>query len=150
MVPAAYTTATGMVNPSIAREESQDIGFIFHAHPTTTDIQWKARRPQILALGSYFAGLHLPNGDVVVDNSAGCIPEVITTISQPKLFVIPNDQDFQRILADPITFHVHYILEPNPAQVPISATNMQYPRLWDTGSGFTKMVHQIPIARHVP
>ncbi len=144
MVPAAYTTAKGMVNPSIAREESQDIGFIFHAHPTTTDIQWKARRPQILALGTYFAGLHLPNGDVVVDNSAGCIPEVITTISQPKLFVIPNDQDFQRILADPITFHVHYILEPDPAQVPISATNMQYPRLWDTGSGFTKMVHQIP------
>jgi hypothetical protein len=81
---------------------------------------------------------------VVVDNSAGCIPEVITTISQPKLFVIPNDRDFQRILADPITFHVHYILEPNPAQVPISATNIQYPRLWDTGAGFTTMVHQIP------
>jgi hypothetical protein len=144
MVPAAYTTAKGMLNPSIAREESQDLGFIFHAHPTTADKQWQARRPQILAIGSYFAGLHLPNGDVVVDNSAGCIPEVITTISQPKLFVIPNDRDFQRILADPITFHVHYILEPNPAQVPISATNIQYPRLWDTGAGFTKMVHQIP------
>jgi hypothetical protein len=144
MVPAAYTTAKGMLNPSIAREESQDLGFIFHAHPTTADIQWKARRPQILSIGKYFAGLHLPDGDVVVDNSAGCIPEVITTISQPKLFVIPNDQDFQRILADPVTFHVHYILEPNPAQVPISATNIQYPTLWNTGSGFTRLVHQIP------
>ena len=150
MVPAAFTTAKGMLNPGIAREESQDLGFIFHAHPSKADLQWQARRPQILAIGSYFASLHLPNGDVVVDNSAGCIPEVITTMSQPKIFVIPNDRDFQRILADPITFHVHYILEPNPAQVPISATNIQYPRLWDGDSGFTRMVHQIPSRWHVP
>jgi hypothetical protein len=60
------------------------------------------------------------------------------------LFVIPNDRDFQRILADPITFHTHYILEPDPAEVPISATNIQYPNLWTTGAGFTTMVHQIP------
>ena len=65
-------------------------------------------------MGSYFAGLHLPDGDVVVDNSTHCVPEMITTSSQPKLFVIPNDRDFQRILADPITFHTHYILEADP------------------------------------
>jgi hypothetical protein len=144
LVPAVYTTAEAMLNPNIGRLESQDLGFIFHAHPTTADKQWQARRPQILAIGNYFARLRLPNGDIVVDNSANCVPEVITTMSQPKLFVIPNDRAFQRILADPITFHVHYILEPNPAQVPISATDTQYPTLWNTGSGFTKMVHQIP------
>jgi hypothetical protein len=144
MVPATVTTASAMLNPNIGREESQDLGFIFHAHPTVADRQWQDRRPQILALGRYFASLHLPNGDIVVDNSAGCVPEVITTISQPKLFVIPNDRDFQRILADPITFHTHYILEPNPAEVPISATNIQYPNLWTTGAGFTAMAHQIP------
>jgi hypothetical protein len=144
MIPATVKTGSAMLNPQIGREESQDLGFIFHAHPSIADRQWQDRRPQILALGNYFAGLHLPNGDIVVDNSAGCIPEVITTISQPKVFVIPNDRDFQRTLADPITFHTHYILEPNPAEVPISATNIQYPTLWNTGDGFTKLVHQIP------
>lgn len=143
-IPATFTTAKAMLNPNIGREESQDLGFIFRAHPTAADIQWKDRRPQILALGYYFANLHLPNGDIVVDNSAGCVPELITTISQPKLFVIPNDRDFQRILADPIAFHTQYILEPNPAQVPISATNIEYPTLWKTGSGFAKEVQQIP------
>jgi hypothetical protein len=95
-------------------------------------------------LGHYFAGLHLPDGDIVTDNSALCIPETITTISQPKLFVIPNDRDFGRTLADPITFHTHYILEPDPVRDPNTAINAEFPSLWSTGSDFTKMVHQFP------
>ena len=116
MVPATLTTGSAMLNPAIGSEESQQLGFIFHAHPSTYDLEWKARYPQILALSRYFGGLHLPDGDIVVDNSTSCVPEMISTINQPKLFVIPNDRDFQRILADPIVFDTHYILEPNPAR----------------------------------
>jgi hypothetical protein len=81
---------------------------------------------------------------VIVDNSTQCVPEILVTINQPKLFVIPNDRDFQRELADPLTFHAHYILEPDPAQIPVSAQNNEYPTLWSTGGGFTKQVHQFP------
>jgi hypothetical protein len=144
MIPAIVTTGSAMLNPSIGSEETQQLGFIFHSHPNAADLRWKDRYPQELALGNYFASLHLPNGDIVTDNSTGCIPEMLTTTSQPRLFVIPNDRDFQRILADPIAFNVHYILEPDPASTPITAPNLLYPALWSSGAEFTKMVHQIP------
>ena len=142
MIPASTTTGAAMFNPSIGSEETEEIGFIFHSHLTAADEAQKVHYHQVLALGDYLAGLHLPDGDVVTDNSTKCVPEIITTISQPKLFVIPNDRDFERILADPITFHVHYILEPNPASTPVTAPNIEFPGLWSTGSDFTRMVHQ--------
>jgi len=52
----------------------------------------------------------------------------------PKVFVIPNDRDFQRILADPVTFHARYILVPPPSgQGSLIATNHQYPSLYASG-----------------
>jgi len=142
MIPATVTTASAMFNPSIGLEETQEIGFIFHSHLNATDSQGKVYYAQVLLLSNYFAGLHLPDGDVVVDNSTACVPPMIVTSSQPKLFVIPNDRGFERTLADPITFNAHYILEANPAQAPETAPNLEFPALWSTGGEFTKMVHQ--------
>jgi hypothetical protein len=144
MTPSIPATVSGMLNPHIGIEENQDFGWIFVAHPNASQVDYEGRYPEILSLSNYLDKLHLPDGDVVTDNAVECVPETITTSSQPKLFVIPNDQDFQRILADPITFHAHYIWEPNPAQVAISAPNLQYPSLWKTGAGFAKEVHQFP------
>lgn len=144
MLPATVTTGRAMLNTNIGWEETQQLGFIFHKHLDKADIRWMQRYPQELALGSYFAGIHLPNGDVVTDNSTSCVPEMITTMSQPRLWVIPNDRDFERIVADPITFHVHYILEPDPIVDGVTAMNIQYPNLWSTGAGFTKRVHEFP------
>ena len=144
MIPTTVSTGSGMFNPGIGVEESQQIGFIFKAHPNAYDLGYPDAYPHVLAFGRYFENRHLPDGDVIVDNSTGCVPMLIATSSQPKLFVIPNDRDFQRILADPITFHTYYILEPNPATTPVSAPNLLYPNLWNTGSEFTKLVHQFP------
>jgi len=88
--------------------------------------------------------LHLPNGDIVVDNFSECIPEVIVTIADPKVFVIPNDRDFQRILAAPLTFHAHYILEADPVgSAKLTAVSEQYPNLWSSGAGFATRVHTL-------
>jgi hypothetical protein len=144
MIPATVTTGSAMMNPRIGQEELQQLGFIFHTHKDAEDLGFHDRYPTILALGDYLAGLHLPDGDIVLDNSTQCVPEMLTTISQPKLFVIPNDRDFQRVLADPITFNVHYIMEPNPASTPITAPNILYPALWSNGAEFTKVVHDFP------
>ena len=67
---------------------------------------------------------------------------MVVRSSQPKLFVIPNNRDFQRILADPIAFHTRYLLVPDPATNEPGQLNQTYPSLWRTGAGFTKMVHQ--------
>ncbi len=144
MVPATVTTAAGMFNPNVGVQETQQLDFILHSHPSVTDRVYEDNYGHILAMDSYFTGLHLPDGDIVVDNFPECVPPMLTTINQPKLFVIPNDQDFERILADPISFHAHYILEADPASFPNTAINIEYPGLWRTGSGFTKMVHKIP------
>ena len=115
-------------------------------HPSQSDITETKTYGWILALGDWFTSRHFPDGDVVLDNCTICVPALITTINQPKLFVIPNDQDFQRILADPISFHAHYILESDPYATGATPTSIsiQYPNLWSTGAGFTKMVHQFP------
>ena len=109
--------------------ETTQLGFIFHAHPNATDRHWQNAYADVVAMDRYLDGLHLPDGDVVVDNSSGCVPQILTTIDQPKLFVIPNDRDFQRILADPISFHTHYIMEEDPETGGVTAVNLQYPNL---------------------
>jgi hypothetical protein len=143
-IPATLTTAAAMFNPQIGVEESSLLGFIFHAHLNQTDLNAKERYPTILNMDRQLSTLDLPDGDIVVDNATQCVPDMLTTINHPKLFVIPNDRDFQRVLADPLTFHAHYILEPDPATVPISAGNLAYPNLWTTGAGFSVLDHQYP------
>ncbi len=39
-----------------------------------------------------------------------CVPFLVTNMTEPRVFVIHNDRDFQRVLADPLTFHAHYLL----------------------------------------
>jgi hypothetical protein len=146
MIPFFPSTASAMLNPNIGALEDQQIGFIFHSHPSSYELTYgKDFYPHILSIDSYLSSLHLPDGDIVVDNGFACIPAMITTINEPKLFVIPNDRDYQRILADPITFHTHYILEIDPSGfAQVSTINAEYPNLWRTGAGFTKLVHQFP------
>ena len=45
---------------------------------------------------------------------------MVITSNQPKVFVIPNDRDFQRTLSDPIAFHTHYLLLPDPTALDIN------------------------------
>jgi hypothetical protein len=143
LAPAFVTTAGAMFSTTIAPEESLQLAFVFDSHLNAADLAWKEHYPTIISIGNYLANLHLPNGDVIVDNSTGCVPGLITSISQPKLFAIPNDRDFQREVADPLTFHAHYILEPDPSQNPVTAENITYPALWKTGdAGFAKRIHQ--------
>lgn len=144
MIPTTVSTGSSMFNPKIGVEESQQIGYIFQAHPSKYYLFFPGMYQGALALRNYFAGRHLADGDVVVDNSTYCVPVMIVTSNQPKLFVIPNDRDFQRILADPISFHARYLLVPDPSTLAPGAVNILYPSMWATGSEFTKMVHQFP------
>jgi hypothetical protein len=127
------------------------LGFIFLNHPSAYYEQGPATWPAMSTLANYFAQLHFADSQVVVDNFSGCIPQVILMSANPKVFVIPNDRDFQRTLDDPLTFHAHYILDVDPSQDgSLTAINILYPGLWKTGSGFTKEVHSWPAAGECP
>jgi hypothetical protein len=141
MIPTIVFTGSGMLNKKVGVEEAQQIGYIFRPSDKTLDTKVY---PFAQTVDRYLESRHLPDGDVLVDNadSSGCVPQIVVRSSQPKLFVIPNDRDFQRTLADPIAFHARYLLVPDPtgSNEP-GEVNATYPTLWKTGAGFAKMAH---------
>ena len=63
-------------------------------------------------------------------------PEIVTSVPNSKVFVIINDRDFQRVLADPLTFGAHYLFVPQPVGVGlVDALNEEYPTLYKTARG---------------
>jgi hypothetical protein len=147
LIPSSFMTIKGMANPKIGYEETTDLDYIFLKHPSKSQASGKDTFPAVMRIVDYLARQHLANGQVIVDNFSGCIPNVIVASPNPDIFVIPNDRDFQRTLADPLTFHAHYILDANPAgDGGLTAPNILYPRLWSTGQGFSKLVHSFPAA----
>lgn len=149
--PSLPSSAIGMFNPKVGVEETEFLGFVFHRHLTEEDLETKQTYSAVLAIDGYIERLHLPNGDIVVDNFSPCIPNVIVTMADPRVFVIPNDRDFQRVLADPLTFHTHYILEADPTALgSLTAVNKLYPTLYDSGGGFAKLFHQLPARGNCP
>jgi hypothetical protein len=142
LVPSLPAAAAGMFNPRIGVEEVKVLGYVVHARWTSVDRYDSLTFPRSQDIASYIGHLRLPNGDVVVDNSSPCIPFTIVFSPDPKVFVIPNDRDFQRVLADPLTFHAHYILVPPPNGVgSLAATNRSYPSLYANGQGFATLAH---------
>ncbi|HUO47460.1 MAG TPA: hypothetical protein VMU09_01375 [Acidimicrobiales bacterium] len=142
--PSLPASALGMVDPTVGVGETiQNLGFIFHAHPDAQDRQEQHRYDHVLAIGAALTAMHLPHGSVLVDNDVACIPDVLTTIADDKVFVIPNDRDFQKILADPLVFHAHYLLAPVHSSYP-DLVNNAYPDLSLAGNGVTTIVRTFP------
>ena len=134
IAPSLPATAAGMFNPRVGVEETRVLGYVVHSKPSDIDRDYAQNFQKAQNVASFIAGLNLPDGDVVVDNSSPCVPLAIVLSPNPKVFVIPNDRDFQRILADPLTFHANYILLPPPGgQGSLTATNRLYPTLYNTG-----------------
>ncbi len=151
LLPASVTTIMGMANPKVGYEETEHLGYIFFKHPTAFEDEARTTFPAIVKMVNYFAREHLADGQVIVDNFSGCIPNVIVASPNPDIFVIPNDRSFQRTLADPLTFHAHYILDVDPTgDGTLTAPNISYPNLWSTGDGFARVVHTFPATGECP
>jgi hypothetical protein len=137
--PSLYTTASAMDDPHVGIEEAAQLAAIFHPslyRPPPSD---GARLP----IMTYVDRLHLPDGDVITDDAFDCMATAITRSSNPKVFVITNDADFAKILADPLTWGAHYIVVPPPGGI-YNAVTSAYPNLYRDGSGFATLVKQFP------
>ncbi len=143
LVPSSVGTAMGMMNPNIGPDELQDIGFIFHSHLNSEDQGWKASYGTAVTISHYIDSLHLPNGDVVADTADSCMPNVITNVNNPRVFVITNDRDFQRVLADPLTFHAHYLIAQAAGVTSADAVSQAYPNLV-SGTSWAHLMHTFP------
>ena len=137
--PSLFTTGKAMTNVSLAPDVIQAAGyFYFPDHPLDPSAYAaKYSYAQIETVARYFDSLHLPNGDVVADNANGCTPNVYTNVTNPRIFVIHNDRDFQRTLDDPLTFHAHYLFVGLASDS--DAVLGQYPNI--ATESWTKLVH---------
>jgi hypothetical protein len=139
-----------MFNPKIGSEESNWLGFVVHGFEhrplTATDRDNKRAHAWELALGQNIAARSLPRGDVIVDNFDECITPMLTSVSTPKVFVIPNDRDFREALAAPLTFRAHFVLVAPANKITLldNAIDHMYPTLYANGDGFATLVHQFP------
>ena len=144
LLPSVIGTGMGMMNPVIGPDELQDIGFIFHKQPTSEDRGWGAAYGTALTISRYIDARHYPNGDIVADTADSCLPNVITNVMNPRVFVITNDRDFPKVLADPLTFHAHYLMVQTAGVTSADAVGQAYPGL--ASSSWAHLVHKFPSA----
>ena len=135
----------GIFAASVQSSESVELGALFLAHPTKTELQWTHHFPHIQSIDTYIDHMGLQDGSIVADTYGNCTPQIVTSVPNSKVFIITNDRDFQRVVSDPLTFGAHYLLVPQPVGVGlVDALNEHYPSLYENGAGFAKLVHQFP------
>ncbi len=133
----------GIFASSVQSSESTELGALFLSHPTKTEQQWTHHYAHIQSIDTYIGNMHTADGSIVADTYGNCTPQIVTSVPNSKVFVIINDRDFQRVLADPLTFGAHYLFVPQPVGVGVDdALNEEYPTLYANGAGFAKLVHQ--------
>jgi hypothetical protein len=141
-IPAS---AIGMFSANVHGNEAQELGALLLPHPDLQDRQYQHHYPHILSIDAYIDRMHLRGGSIVVDTFGNCTPQIVTTVANPKVFVITSDRDFKQVLADPLTFGAHYLLDPQPVGVDaLDALNVAYPNLYKNGAGFATRVHEFP------
>ena len=145
VAPSLITSEKGIFAKSIQSSESEELGALLLAHPTLKERQFRQHYGHIESIDAYIGRMHLPNASIVADTFGECTPQIVTTVPNPKVFVITNDRDFKRVLADPLAFHAHFLLDPSPTGVDaLDAINVAYPTLYRTGAGFAHLVHAFP------
>jgi hypothetical protein len=140
LTPSIPGTAMAMDNPKIAPDVLEYTGFIFHRHLDAQDKASKNAYAAVTSMATYFDTHRFSLGDVIVDTADNCIPNVVTNVTNPRMFVIHNDRDFQRTLDDPLVFGAHYLLVQGAHGVSTDAVGQQYPSL-GAGTNWTKLVH---------
>jgi hypothetical protein len=151
LVPTLFTSGWAMENPTLGSLEQQGLGFVLSSHPNGSDLTYKVLYSHVQAIDGYLAAMHLSNGQILMDDFSSCAPDLIVQSDQPRLFVIPNDRDFERTLAAPLTFHAHYMMVPQPVgQSSLEVIGRTYPNIWANGDGIATLVHNFPAGGACP
>ncbi|MDX6199627.1 MAG: hypothetical protein QOJ79_2778 [Actinomycetota bacterium] len=135
------TSALAMSDKRVGPEEHSHLGYILK--PGSAGYELRFAHDSAQGIASYLDGIRLPRGAVLMDNFTPCTPLVVLGSRHPKQFVITNDRDFQRVLADPIAFHAKYVLVPPRGGLgDLNEINRQYPTMYESGAGIAKLAHE--------
>jgi hypothetical protein len=125
-----------MRHPLLAREEADALRSVLGNDPPTRDASYVlATHAAASRIAAAIDTLDLSSGSVLLDVAIG--NPIVLQSAHPDWFVITPDRDFERVLADPVTFGVRYVLLTNSG---LDAVNRAYPALYATGAGFATLV----------
>lgn len=145
LAPSVVTSAVAIVNPRLDSEDYLQSAPIFKGSSSLNraaqDV--RGRHRQVLNIAGAIDRMKLRDGSVLVDTFNTCVPPIILAAKRPKAYVITNDRDFERTLADPVTFHAKYLLVPaRGGYGDLDALNRAYPTLFADGAGIATLVRE--------
>jgi hypothetical protein len=142
MAPSIGATAWAMQDPKLGADERLFLWWVISGRTENADQQAKkALVPSARHISDTIDAMQLPDGSIVVDTFTSCVSMIVMMSDHPHQYVITSDRDYQRVLADPTTFHAHYLLVPPSAQYgTLDAVNREYPGLYRDGAGFAHKV----------
>jgi hypothetical protein len=91
-------------------------------------------------VADYLTSLRPGRGSVLIDSFYGFT--ITTQSTNLKMFVVTSDRDFKEVVADPVTFHVRYILVPDTTHGKLDAINVAYPTMYDSGAGIATLLRE--------
>lgn len=130
--PAAVTSAAVMLDRKYAREEARPLRSVLRPASLSATERGSLRDFGVERQVAHdIDGRHLRDGAVLTDVAFSFA--VLLASRDTKAFVITPDQDFEPALADPATFHVQYLLVPDPRAASYDALNVAFPSLYEGG-----------------
>jgi len=130
-LPGILSTGSAMGDVRIAPVEQAALGWVFRPAHSAAERQWQGQLPSTEKIAAAIDRLGLGDSSIAVD-TFGCGSLIVLASRHPHQFVITSDRDFERIVADPVPFHVPYLLVPD-AYTGIDAVDRAHPGIFDGG-----------------
>jgi hypothetical protein len=130
-VPGIFGSVFAMTDVKIGPAEKWALAWIPRSPKSADEVRWHALEPSGRTIAHSVDRLGLADSAVAVD-TFDCGSIVVLASKHPHQFVITSDRDFERIVADPVTFHVPYLLVPN-GDTGIEAIGVAHPGIYAGG-----------------
>lgn len=94
-------------------------------------------------IAAYIDSLNLPDGSVVLDTVYGF--GIVAASRRPKVFVVPSDPDYVRMINDPVNRGAKYLIAVVPTPLwSIDTLNKRHPGLYGDGADIATLDMEIP------
>jgi hypothetical protein len=145
VLPGSFTAYHEMFYGVLNSEESNQLSWIVHpgSKESRLNLDFKEQYIGIQKETAMLDSLHAGIGQIMVDDSDGCVPQMILTSRHPTQFTIPNDVHFVEDLGAPYEDGIRYLLVslPGPGGT-LDALDREWPTLYRTGDDLGTLVNQ--------
>jgi hypothetical protein len=140
-IPAAWAQ---LQDGSQAIQEATTFNAIVHGGAISADQRlhirsWSTER----RVARDIDAMRMRRGSVLLDTQNGFA--IVVATKHLDRFVITSDRDFERTLANPVAFHVEYLLVSKVETGTFDRLEAAYPGLYESGAGIATLVQEWPM-----